>query len=112
MRAPQIERALHDAHIFQLLLFLHSRCCISERGIPIVPINIQGGGYDFDAARNFLSDMENELKKVDVGALKVLKKELNARGFDVQHLQASSDLSSRIDDRHSSFLVDRIRASS
>uniref|UniRef100_A0A7S4F2G1 TIR domain-containing protein n=2 Tax=Chrysotila carterae TaxID=13221 RepID=A0A7S4F2G1_CHRCT len=69
-----------------VLLELHEAV---ERGIPIVPINIQGGGYDFDAARNFLSDMENELKKVDVGALKVLKKELNARGFDVQHLQES-----------------------
>jgi len=44
-----------------------------HRQIPVVPVVITGGGYDFDAASTAFADLENALEAADSGSADVLR---------------------------------------
>ena len=54
--------------------------------IPIVTLHVAGSGYDFDAARAFLADLERQLAP---GAAEALRRNLEPRGLSFSTLQAS-----------------------
>jgi len=49
----------------------------SRRGLPIVCVRLEGSGYDFAAAKEYLNDLENQLSQCDPAALAELTQRLD-----------------------------------
>lgn len=62
--------------------------------LPIVCVNIAGGGYAFDKAAAYLANIETELERRDPSAMRELREKLCKRGVSLADLQAR--LSARI----------------
>lgn len=62
--------------------------------LPIVCVNIAGGGYAFDKAAAYLANIETELEQRDPSAMHELREKLCKRGVSLADLQAR--LSARI----------------
>ena len=59
-----------------------------RRAIPVVPVRIEGGDYDFDVARHFLEHLEEELPvRASAEALAELAEGAAALGVDVHAVQ-------------------------
>eukprot|EP00965_Chrysotila_dentata_P058111 1926686-Pleurochrysis_carterae.AAC.1 len=57
--------------------------------MPIVIAIVKGGGFDFVNTQRFVGSIERELRQTRPAALKLLEKELAARGADVDDLQVA-----------------------
>jgi len=53
-----------------------------RRKIPLVPVFIEGAGYDYGRAAEFLKDLETNLEAANPGAVNVIEGQLRKRGSD------------------------------
>lgn len=58
-----------------------------RRKLPVVPVCVAGGGYDFETARSFLHDLERQLDAANPGAVEAVRSRLAARGERFSTLQ-------------------------
>ena len=58
-----------------------------QHHIPIVPVAVGGAGYEFEAAKVFLQDLERQLNLINPGAVRAVRERLKARKATFSMLQ-------------------------